>query len=174
MNSPTPKKSKTETTMAQAFTDFNADLCRHSLYKVNDLDLSQDLVQETYSKTLSYLARGGKIDVMKAFLYHALNCLIVDEYRRRKRKPSSLDSMLEKGFDPGFNDTDTLLDSLDGKTAYFLIKELPERYQKVLHMKYALGLSLQEISEITGQTRNAIAVQLHRAIERLRTLYNRT
>ena len=174
MNSLIPKKTETETTMAKAFDDFNAGLRKHSLYKVSDPDLSEDLVQETYTKTLTYLARGGQIDVMKAFLYHALNCLIVDEYRRRKRKPTSLDSLLEKGFDPGFSDTDQLLDLLDGKTAYFLIKELPERYQKVLHMKYTLGLSLQEISEVTGQTKNAAAVQLHRAIERLRTVYNRT
>lgn len=120
-----------------------------------------------------YLVRGGKIDVMKAFLYHALNCLIVDEYRRRKRKPISLDAILEKGFNPGFSETDSLLDALDGKTAYLLINKLPERYQKVLHMRYALGLSLHEISEITGQSKNAVAVQVHRALERLRVLYNK-
>ncbi|MBP6869059.1 MAG: sigma-70 region 4 domain-containing protein [Candidatus Pacebacteria bacterium] len=70
-------------------------------------------------------------------------------------------------------ETDSLLDALDGKTAYLLINKLPERYQKVLHMRYALGLSLHEISEITGQSKNAVAVQVHRALERLRVLYNK-
>lgn len=157
-------------TMALAYRDFEKGLNKHSYFKVSDHDLSEDLVQETYMKTWRYLVRGGKIELMRAFLYHTLNCLITDEYR--KKKASSLDSLLEKGFDPtGVNPTDTIIDALDGKTAILLIAQLPENYQSIMRMRYAQGLSYAEISEITGQTKNAIAVQMHRGLAKLKVLY---
>ena len=41
------------------------------------------------------VVKNGKIDIMKAFLYHVLNRLIIDEYR--KHKTVSLDSIMENG-----------------------------------------------------------------------------
>ena len=54
-------------------------------------------MQDTFIKTWNYLAREGKIDLMKPFLYHILNCLIIDEYRRHKN--FSLDALMSDGFD---------------------------------------------------------------------------
>ncbi|MCX6702497.1 MAG: sigma-70 family RNA polymerase sigma factor [Candidatus Wolfebacteria bacterium] len=112
-------------------------------------------------KTWSYLVKGGKIDLMKAFLYHILNNLIVDEYR--KHKVISLDGLTEKGLEPiSNNDSKNLFNILDGKAALLLIQRLPKIYQKVMRMKYVQDLSLKEMSLITGQSKNAIAVQIHR------------
>jgi len=65
-------------------------------FKLHDHALGEGLVQETFMKPVVYLVKKGKIDLMKAFLYHVLNNLIIDEYR--KHKTSSLDTMQEKGF----------------------------------------------------------------------------
>ncbi len=107
---------------------------------------------------------------MKAFLYHVLNNLIVDEYR--KRKTTSLDTLLEKGFEPVVDDSSKrLMNILDGKAATLLISELPEMYRKVMKMKYIQDLSIKEISLIIGQSKNATTVQLHRGLEKLKLLY---
>ena len=84
--------------LGQAHDEFEKGLNTRAFFKVSDHAIGEDLVQETFMKTWSYLVKGGKIDVMKAFLYHVLNNLIVDEYR--KRKTTSLDVLLEKGFEP--------------------------------------------------------------------------
>ncbi len=128
------------------------------------------MVQDAFMKTWSYLIKGGKIDTMKAFLYHILNDLIVDEYR--KHKTISFDVLLEKGFEPKNDHSKRLFNLLDGKAAILLIQRLPEKYQKVMRMKYVQELSLKEMSLITGQTKNALAVQLHRGLEKLKMLYN--
>jgi DNA-directed RNA polymerase specialized sigma24 family protein len=39
-------------------------------------------------------------------------------------------------------------------------------------MRYIQDLSLQEISLITGQSKNAVAVQIHRQLEKLKLLYD--
>jgi RNA polymerase sigma-70 factor (ECF subfamily) len=156
--------------MSDAYTDYAKDLNRHSFFKVHDLALSEDLVQDTFSKTWSYLVKGGEIDLMRAFLYHTLNCLIIDEYR--KRKGVSLENLLEKGFEPGVLDTEEMINKLDGKTAFLLIGQLPEKYQKIIKMRYAQSLTLAEMALITGQTKNAMAVQVHRGLEKLKILYS--
>lgn len=120
-------------------------------------------------KTWRYLARGGKIDVMKAFLYHVLNNLIVDEYRRRKT--TSLDVLLEKGYEPRSDHTEEMINILDGRAATLLIARLPFTYQKVMRMRHIQDLTLAEMSLITGQSRNTIAVQLHRGLAKLKLLY---
>lgn len=163
------QEKKLRAVLSIAHHDFEKGLNARAYFKVSDHALGQDLVQDTFMKTWKYLVRGGKIELMKAFLYHVLNNLIVDEYR--KNKPCSLDQMLEKGFEPNTGDTTKLLDALDGKTALLLIAQLSPTYQKVLRMKYFQDLSLQEMSLLTGQTKNALAVQIHRGLAKLKLLY---
>lgn len=162
--------NKINTTMTLAYNDYGTGLSRHSFFKLHDRQLGEDLVQDTYMKTLNYLIKGGKIDTMKSFLYHILNCLIIDEYR--KRKPLSLDNLLESGFNVSTGNNEKMVDILDGKTALILIARLPEKYQKVMRMKYVQNLSLEEMSQVTGQTKNSIAVQAYRGLEKLKILYN--
>lgn len=103
----------------------------HAFFKLSDHNLSEDLVQNTFVKTWKYLVRGGKIDIMKSFLYHILNDLIIDEYR--KHKTTSLDALRQKGFEPSINGSERLFNFLDGKASVLLIRRLPKTYQKVMH-----------------------------------------
>lgn len=167
----TPKEGKNiRSRMSTAHTDHNKGLNKQAFFKMHDSKISEELVQETFRKTLTYLDKGGKIDTMKAFLYHILHDLIVDEYR--KNKPSSLDAMLENGFELGVEDPERFLNKLDGKATTLLIGRLPEKYRRVMNLRYVKGLSIKEIALITGQTKNAIAVQAHRGLAKLRVLYN--
>jgi len=162
-----------------AHRDFEKGLNLRAFFKTQDHALGEDLVQDTFMKTWSYLVRGGKIDVMKAFLYHILNNLIVDEYRKRKHRATSLDVLVDKGFEPsedasaGISHSNRYFDTIDGKAALLLIHRLPETYKKVMRMRYMQDLSLSEMSLITGQSKNAIAVQLHRGLEKLKLMYGR-
>lgn len=158
--------------LSLAHRDYEKGLSLHAFFKLSDHGTGEDLVQETFVKTWSYLLKGGKIDVMKAFLYHVLNNLIVDEYR--KRKTTSLDLLLEKGLEPKEVNAGNILDILDGKAALLLIQRLPVAYQKVMRMRYVQDLSLKEMALVTGQSKNAIAVQAHRGLEKLKSLYSTT
>lgn len=152
-----------------AHHDYARGLNLHAFFKLNNHATGEDLVQDTFIKTWIYLIRGGKIDIMKAFLYHVLNDLIVDEYRRRKTP--SLDALVEKGFEPTAGRSGTLSDMLDGKTALLLIQRLPVAYQKIMRMRYVQDLSLKEMAIITGKSKNALAVQAHRGLLKLKLLY---
>ncbi|MEK7588363.1 MAG: RNA polymerase sigma factor [Patescibacteria group bacterium] len=154
---------------ALAHKDFEKGLNARAFFKVNDHSLGEDLVQDTFLKTWNYLLKGGKIDLMKAFLYHILNNLIIDQYR--KHKTTSLDSLLEKGLEPSIDNNSRMLNILDGRNAIDLISHLPISYQKVMSMKYIEDLSLEEMSILTKQSKNSLAVKLHRGLEKLKKVY---
>lgn len=142
----------------------------HAFSKLNDHELGEDLVQDTFMETWMYLVRGGKIDIMKSFLYHILNDLVIDEYR--KHKATSLDTLIKKGFEPtGHGGPERLFNFLDGKASVLLIRRLPETYRKVMYMRYVQELSVEEMSLLTGQSKNAVTVQVHRGLKKLKMLY---
>jgi RNA polymerase sigma-70 factor (ECF subfamily) len=161
---------KRKAVLTLAYHDYAKGLNSHAFFKTNDHTTGEDLVQDTFTKTWIYLVKGGKIDIMKAFLYHVLNNLIVDQYR--KNKTSSLDVLMEKGFEPGDDHPKHLFDVLDGKAALLLIQRLPVAYRNVMRMRYVQGLSLQEMSLITGHSKNALSVQTHRGLAKLKLLYS--
>ena len=163
------QEAQQQRVLAAAHRDFEKGLNVHAFFKLHDRAIGEDLVQETFIKTWGYLVKGGKIDVMKAFLYHVLNNLIVDEYR--KNKTSSLDILMDKGFEPSDGASGSVRNLLDGKATLDLIQRLPAAYQKVIRMRYVQDLSLKEISLITGQSKNAVAVQVHRGLAKLKLLH---
>ncbi|PIT92999.1 MAG: hypothetical protein COU06_02360 [Candidatus Harrisonbacteria bacterium CG10_big_fil_rev_8_21_14_0_10_38_8] len=164
------EKKQQRILLTLAHKDYAKGMSLYSAFKVSDKATGEDLVQDTFIKTWKYLVRGGRIEIMKAFLYHILNQLIIDEYR--KHKIISLDSLLEKGYQPGFDKSKHMLDLLDGKTAIILIQSLPVKYQTIMRMRYIQDLSLTEISLITGQSKNTVSVQVHRGVAKLKILFN--
>ena len=168
----TPKQElKQQALLTVAHEDFGKKLNSYAFFRVSNRIISEDLVQDTFRKTWAYLVKGGKIEVMKSFLYHVLKDLIIDEYR--KRKTSSLDDMMSKGFEPSEDHSERLTNMLDGKRAILLISRLPEKYQKIMRMRYVQDLSLKEMSLITGKLKETLAVQVHRGLEMLKKIYGR-
>jgi len=149
---------------------FSRGLHSHAFFKVDNHQVEDDLVQDTFMKTWAYLRKGGQIDIMRAFLYHVLNNLIVDEYR--KNKTDSLDALLEKGFESTAGNQEALSSVIDGRAALLLIGQLPPNYQKIMRMRYLQGLSLKEMALITGLSKNTVAVQAHRGLAKLKRIYD--
>jgi RNA polymerase sigma-70 factor, ECF subfamily len=168
----TPKEgTERKAQLTAAHYTYTKGLNAHALFKLSNNTMGEDLVQETFKKTWVYLVKGGKIDVMRAFLYHILNNLIIDEYRKRKHTTVSLDILLEKGFEPSEDTSERLFNMLDGKAALLLIQRLPVSYQKVMRMRYVQDLSLKEMALVTGKTTGALAVHAHRGLEKLKELH---
>ncbi len=150
--------------------DENADsLFRYCFFKVHDREKSKDILQDTFTKTWSYISRGNEVSNMKAFLYKTLNNLIIDDYR--KKKGVSLDAMQEEGFDPHFEEPGSVEERIDGEKAILLLRELPEHYREAIFMRFVNNLELKEIASVTGESENTISVHIHRGLKKLKELY---
>lgn len=159
--------------LAGAHEEYRKQLKRYSLSKVSNPQLAEDLVQDTFLRAWNYLLKGGKVDTMKSFLYQILHRLIIDEYRRGK-KTSSLDDLVEKGFEPSreTGEFEHISDVIDSKAMVLLIHKLPDRYRTVLTMRYVEDLSIEEMAARVGQSRNTVAVQIHRGLVKLKEVFD--
>lgn len=167
------KESLHQALMTLAHLEYSKGLNSHAFFKLNNHAIGEDLVQDTFLKTWTYLVKGGEIILMKAFLYHVLNNLIIDEYR--KRKNISLDDLLEKGYEAKDVDQENSIsrssDRLEGENAVELLESLPDLYRDIMNMKYVEDMSISEISNRTKKTKNSITVLLHRGLEKLKRLH---
>lgn len=158
-----------EEILIKAYKDHEQSLLKRSFFKVSDQDLADDLVQTTFLKTWEYLQKHEDIEHIRGFLFHVLNRLIIDEYR--KKKTTSLDLLLEGGLQIEIDESEKLMNQIDGRTAMLLIPLLDEKYEKVLKLSFEEERTIAEIAEATKQPNNTVVVQIHRGLKKLAILY---
>ena len=77
-------------------------------------------MSETYSKTWKYIFAGNEVENIRAFLYKIVKNVIIDDLRRKKS--SSLDYLMEKGFTPGVDPRQKTEDHFAGQEIIEIIK----------------------------------------------------
>lgn len=159
-------KEYNEKKFLKAYDDFADAIFRHCYFRVYDRERARDLMQDTFIKTWEYLARGNEIENLRAFLYRVANNLVIDN--ARKKKPVSLESMQEDGFQPAAEDTLSVQARIDAKMTLALLARIDKKHRDVIIMRYIDELSPKEIAEIIGETQNNVSVRLHRALGMLR------
>lgn len=156
----------------EAYDTYNDDIFRFCIVKVRNRDIALDIVQDTFTKTWEYLSAGKEIDNLRAFLYQVARNAIIDW--SRKKKSESLDALVETGLEFGSNDEiEKTTNVIDAKRAAELINELPDKYRDILYFRYIEDLSIQEISDITGERENTVSVRVHRGVKMIEELFNK-
>ncbi|OHB24818.1 MAG: hypothetical protein A2542_03015 [Parcubacteria group bacterium RIFOXYD2_FULL_52_8] len=151
-----------------AYEQFADAIFRHGYFRTSDRERARDVTQETFTRTWEYLAKGGEIKSMKAFLYRIANNLIVDDFR--KKKSHSLDELQEEGLDPVDTSVGSREAALDAKAAVAVLDQLDPSYRDVITLRYVDDLSPREIAEVLHQTENAVSVRLHRGLRKAREI----
>jgi len=147
-------------------------LYRHAYLRIHDRDRAADLMQETFTRAWSYVARGNEIREPRAFLYKTLNNLVVNEYERR-RPTSSLEVMDEEtGYEPaaGGDDHGQASARIDAGIILEKLGSVNEEYREVLVMRYIDELQVSEIAVILQESENTVSVRIHRALKKMRQL----
>ncbi len=151
--------------------DLYADaIFRHCYFRVYDREKAREMMQDAFMKTWEYLSKGKEIDNLRAFLYRVANNMVIDH--SRKKKESSLDALMEEGFEPAVNDKTTL--AAEAGQMIALLDRLDVKYRDAVRMRYLDDLSPKEIAHALGETENVISVRIHRGIAQLRALMAQT
>jgi len=171
-NMPKNASQKLEAEFLAAFDEHSDALFRHVLVRIRDREVAKDIVQETFTKTWDYLAKGKKVEHLRAFLYRVANNLIVDSSRRKRS--SSLDNMMEEdGFEVEDESVKDPADIPDARLAMKLLDTLDDLYRVVIVMRFIDGLSPKEIARTLGVSENVVSVRIYRGIERLKSIVNK-
>ncbi len=140
---------------------------KHCYYRVYDREKAKELMQECFTRTWQCIVDGKEIKNMKAFLYRVANNLIIDT--SRKKKESSLDAMMEDGYEPKVVSHERVEAMAEQGEMLALLDRLDDDHREVVTMRYLEQLSPKEIAEALGVSENVVSVRLHRAIKQLRT-----
>lgn len=159
-----------EKKFAEAFNQYSDALFRHSFFRVSNRQVSIDLVQDAFTKTWMQIVKGEDIANLQAYLYHVLNNLIIDYYR--KKKSVSLDALSDDGFDPAGSGEAEIIANAEHNQLMKNLEMLPERDREVVVMRYVDGLPVKNIAELLGESENGVSVRLHRAIKKLTVLFD--
>lgn len=146
-------------------------LYRHAFYRLGSRELAEDVVSDVFVKTWEFLTDPTKkIDNLRAFLYRVANNLIIDYYRSRGRQPILIDEILEAKLGDEGLAASKAGNKFDFEIVLRSFEEISPEASELLLWRYVDGLSIGEISKITGKTRNAIYVTIHRGLKELKRL----
>lgn len=134
---------------------------------------AEDLTSQTFLKAVENFARqnfdeGG----FKSWLYRIATNTIIDYYRTHK-KTEPIEEHLEL---PSANPSpaEDFAKTENREQIFAVLALLPEKYSRVLHLKFFADLSNPEIARSLGITDGALGVLLHRALKNFQSLYNKS
>ena len=151
-----------------AYDQYSDAIFRYCFVRLRQREVALDLTQDAFIRTWEYLRQGNSIENIRAFLYRVANNLIIDYVR--KRRESSLDSLMEQGFDVPFEEKSILHAKLDAQYALKVVDKLDDKYRDVVVLRYIEDLPIKEIAQIIGESENVVSVRLHRAIQQVKKL----
>lgn len=163
----------TKTNFIRAFDEYSDAIFRYCLLRTGDRELSKDLVQSAFTKTWDYLYKGKEVDNMKNFIYKVASNLVIDYYRTKKAQ--SLEALMEDentNFEPMATENISIEEKADLSSIFRLIREIPKEYREVVELRYVEGMSFKDIAKITKESENAARVRVHRALEKLKKIFN--
>jgi RNA polymerase sigma-70 factor (ECF subfamily) len=145
-------------------------LFRYICFRVGDREIALDITQECFTKTWKYLASGKSIEYEEAFLYRIAKNAVVDFFK--KKKSISLDFLETKGFDAAGTDEAAQAEK-NSELEYLqsLIENLSEEDKQLIMLRYGEERSLDDIAALYHRTPNAIAVKIHRIVNKLKENY---
>ena len=158
---------------SKLFEEYQDAIFRFVFFRVGNRHIALDITQDTFVRLWGHLAKGGAIEHEQAFVYRIAKNAVIDYYK--KSKSSSLDNLLENGFDPETTiNTDEIFRNDDIKMVQGLLEDLDEESKQIIFLRYTEEKPIEEIADLYGKTTNAMTVRIHRIIQKLKGRYDET
>lgn len=161
---------------AQWFRDHQPTVYRYVRFRVASREAAEDVTSEVFMKALRALDRYDPARAApRTWLLRIARNAVTDHLRWLRRR-SSLHVSLDRAPDlvadvPGQEER-----VLRGERIEALLnasRELSRGDQEILALRYGSGLGNREIADALKVSANAVAVRLHRALARLKTVVER-
>jgi RNA polymerase sigma-70 factor (ECF subfamily) len=164
---------------------FDAELPRIYAFfarRVEDRQVAEELTTSTFERALGAFGKGAARAPFGGFLYRVAASAVVDHARRR-RKPVPRDVRASDLDAPGDRDaaaaiandaaTRAFAAAIDRSRLRQAFTRLPDEDRNLIVLRYLDGLEIDELCAVIGESRQALAVSLHRALRALRSSIDR-
>ena len=140
-------------------------LCLYALHYLQDADLAEDIVQESYTALWEKLQEGTHILNRKSYLYMMVRNRCLDHLRKKGIPTESLKPYDTYGI---IDDDDAQERSQTEARLWTAIDSLPEKCREVFILSKRDGLKYEEIAEELGLSLNTVRNQISKALKVLK------
>ncbi len=140
------------------------------LNRIGQKELAEDLTSEVFAKALANISKFNDRGVpFAAWLFRIARNTLIDYTRKKKEILTDAVEAFEPP--PEHSEAKATIGLMQDEKKEFIRKtmeNLPEKYQTVLSLKFFEELDNDEIADIIGCQKNAVAVRVHRALRLMR------
>ena len=140
-------------------------LCLYALHYLQDVDLSEDIVQESYTALWEKLQEGVQVFNRKSYLYMMVRNRCLDHLRKKGIPAESLKPYDTYGI---IDDDDAQERAHNEARMWTAIDSLPEKCREVFILSKRDGLKYEEIAEELGLSVNTVRNQISKALKVLK------
>jgi RNA polymerase sigma-70 factor (ECF subfamily) len=163
----TGEQSFSRQELISIYEAYSPGLFRYAVRLLNDRDLAEDCVSETFSRFLKAVKKGAApVENVQAYLYRIAHNWITDTYRRHPVPSLPLNPEIDTSLEA--NPSHTVTQELEAQQVRDALRKLPEVQQQVVHLRFLEDWSHGEIAALLGKTVEATRAIQYRALTTLR------
>lgn len=154
-------------TIADLYDEYERKLHAHALKLEGDPYLADDLVQETFIRSMGHLQLLDQLNghQRRAWLYQTLKNLYLDRRSARQREQALVARLALE--------TEIVAAPDDHELGFDLFDLVPQSDRALLEKRYRLGLTSREIAAELGVPAATVRSRLHLAVKKLRARKSR-
>ena len=166
------KTSDAGEAFALFYNEYLEKVLRYIQYRVNDIQLAEDLTSAVFEKALTNF---GKYSDKKAsfatWIFTIARNVVIDHYRlSRKRQSVSLEEVAAQS--SGEKSPEEELERKDERERlHMCLAELAEDEQEIVRLKFGAELNNRQIAKMLGQSESNVGTKLYRAIRKMRSTF---
>lgn len=145
-------------------------LFKYVYYRVNNVDDTNDIVQETYLRAIKNFENVRDKKFFLPYLKSIARNIMIDKYREKKISDIHFNEMNVEMFSDNVMLEEYVVNLEEKDRLYSCLLSLPEKYRTVIELRIIEGLSLKDCAKIFGKSTSSIKNIQYRAIIKLREL----
>jgi RNA polymerase sigma-70 factor, ECF subfamily len=142
--------------------------------RVGNREVAEDLTSVTFMKVFCSLGKyKEKGHGISPWIYRIATNNLIDYYRKAGKKREVELERAENIVDSGLSQSEVIERKEESIEINRVIDKLPDKYKRVIHLKFFGDLSNSEIAVSLGIKPNNANVLVHRSINKFRQIYNK-
>jgi RNA polymerase sigma-70 factor, ECF subfamily len=155
--------------LASIYERYSPPLYRYAVRLLDDRDLAEDCVAETFSRFLRAMKAGnGPSQNVQAYLFRIARNWITDQFRRQP--PPDLDLDNQNVADPQLNPSHLVATQMERESVRKALLLLTPEQRDVVMLRFLEGWPHEEIAEALGKSVEASRALQARALASLRRI----
>ena len=155
--------------LVEIYDLYSPGLYRYAVRLLNNPDLAEDCVAETFSRFLNALNNnGGPKKFLRAYLYRIAHNWVTDLYRRQPI--THTDDYIDQQIDPAPTTSELVDEQLEKDAVRKALTYLTPDQRQVVVLKFLEGWSNAEVAESIHKPVGSVKSLQHRALTTLRRI----